>query len=178
MPIFEFLEFESQRRVSVPSLLQMKGNDVIQLREVLTDDLEIFFEDQRDPVAAQMAAFASRERDEFMAHWTKILGMETVIARTILFEGQIVGNVVCFEESGQWLIGYWIGKRFWGNGIATKALATFLKQVEQRPLHAYVWKRNVGSVRVLEKCGFTLSMETDGGEELVYTLPEVECPND
>ena len=156
----------------------MKGNDVIQLREVLRDDLEIFFEDQRDPVAAQMAAFTSRDRDAFMAHWTKILSMESVIARTILFEDQVAGNVVCFEEAGRWLIGYWVGKRFWGNGIATKALAGFLEQIEVRPLYAYVSKQNKGSVRVLEKCDFTLSIGIDAGEELVYTLSEVECLND
>ena len=150
----------------------------MQLRDVVMADLEVFFEDQRDPVAARMAAFSSRDRDAFMAHWTKILSMESVIARTILFEDQVAGNVVCFEEAGRWLIGYWVGKRFWGNGIATKALAGFLEQIEVRPLYAYVSKQNKGSVRVLEKCEFILLTEIETGEELVYTLSEVEYPND
>ena len=33
------------------------------LRDVEEDDLTIFFEHQRDPVANEMAAFAARDRD-------------------------------------------------------------------------------------------------------------------
>jgi len=43
-------------------------NDV-QLRDVLADDLPIFFEQQLDPEATQMAAFPARDRDALMAHW-------------------------------------------------------------------------------------------------------------
>lgn len=45
----------------------------VQLREVLVADLPVFFEHQRDPEANRMAAFAARDRDAFMAHWSKIL---------------------------------------------------------------------------------------------------------
>jgi hypothetical protein len=49
----------------------------IRLRDVSDDDLPIFFEQQREPDANQMAAFPARDRDAFMAHWTKILGDRT-----------------------------------------------------------------------------------------------------
>ena len=52
--------------------------------------------------------------------------------------------------------------------IATKALAEFLKHVMQRPLYAHVVKHNIGSIRVLEKCGFTRQGEND--EEIVLKL--------
>lgn len=51
------------------------------------------------------------------------------------------------------------GKEHWGS-VATRALAAFLRLVTERPLHAHVAQHNVGSRRVLEKCGFGLAMIT------------------
>lgn len=125
------------------------------LRDVTEDDLPILFEHQRDPDAVRMAAFPSRDREAFIAHWRKILADETGVKKTILFEGQVAGHIGCFERSGEWEVGYWIGRAYWGRGIATKALSELLRQVEVRPLYAHVAKHNLASVRVLEKCGFT-----------------------
>ncbi len=126
------------------------------IRNVTEADLPIFFEHQRDPEAARMAVFPSRDQEAFTAHWQKILANEGIIKKTILFEGEVAGNIGIFDQDGKWLVGYWIGKEFWGKGIATKGLSEVLEEVTIRPLHAYVVTSNVGSVRVLEKCGFTL----------------------
>jgi RimJ/RimL family protein N-acetyltransferase len=150
----------------------------VRLRAVTEDDLSIFFEHQRDPVANRMAAFPARDREAFMEHWTaKILGDETVAKRTILFRGQVVGNVVSFEQSGETLVGYWIGHDHWGHGIATRALSLFVSDVDtSRPLHAHVARHNAASIRVLEKTGFvSVGVETiveAGGEieELILRL--------
>jgi RimJ/RimL family protein N-acetyltransferase len=130
--------------------------DVI-LRDVLTDDLPIFFDHQRDPEATRMAAFPARTREAFMAHWTKILADDTTINKTIVADGQVVGNIANFVQEGASYIGYWIGRPYWGQGIATRALEAFLEQVPTRPLYAFVAAHNIASRRVLEKCGFTLS---------------------
>ena len=106
-----------------------------------------------------MASFPARDWDGFMDHWTKILGDETIVKRTIVFEGQVAGNIVSWEESGVREVGFWIGREHWGKGVATGALSAFLGQVEARPLCAHVAKHNVASLRVLEKCGFTPSGE-------------------
>jgi RimJ/RimL family protein N-acetyltransferase len=129
------------------------------LREVTKDDLPIFFEQQLDSEANQMAAFPARDRNAFMAHWTKILADETVTKKTILLDGQVAGNIVSFEQSGQPQVGYWIGREYWGQGVATKALSIFLDQVKARPLYAHVAKHNIASRRVLEKCGFAICGE-------------------
>jgi RimJ/RimL family protein N-acetyltransferase len=131
----------------------------IQLRDVIESDLLIFFEQQLDPEAAQMAAFPSRGKDNFMAHWKKIIADDSVFMKTILFNGEVAGNIVCFEQLGEREVGYWLGKEYWGNGIATKALEQFLKYIETRPLYAHVAKHNIASRRVLEKCGFMISGE-------------------
>jgi len=119
-----------------------------------------------------MAAFRARDREAFMAHWeTKILGDDSVAKKTILLDGQVAGYVVSFERSGKRQVGYWVGKEFWGRGIATRALSAFLDCVEARPQYAHVAKHNVASIRVLEKCGFTICGEDKtpsnlGGEEV------------
>jgi len=130
------------------------------LRDVSEDDLQVFFKHQRDPEACEMAAFPARDRTAFMAHWANILEDDTVDRKTILFDGQVAGYIVCFERDGKRQVGYWIGKEFWGRGIATQGLAAFLGSLLERPLHAYVAKHNHGSLRVLEKCGFELHGES------------------
>ena len=127
----------------------------VRLREVEEADLPVFFEHQRDPETIEMAASPTREREAFMAHWAKIMGDDTGVARTILFDG----NLVSFERDGEREIGYMLGRDYWGKGIATRALSAFLRHVTMRPLHAHVAKHNVASIRVLEKNGFTLSGE-------------------
>ena len=125
-----------------------------------------------------MAAFPARERDAFMTHWKKILADDGVAKQTIIFDSEIAGNVVCFEQSGKLLIGYWIDRRFWGQGIASRAVAEFVSMILERPIFAYVAKHNLASIRVLEKCGFEISGESrsaaaTGGEvvdEFIYRL--------
>lgn len=143
----------------------------VQLRDVIEDDLPIFFQQQLDPDASYMAAFPSRDSDAFMAHWKQLLSDETKIKKTILFNEQVAGNIGSWQQSGKQEIGYWIGKEFWGKGIATKALSKFLLQIKVRPLYAYVAKHNYASIRVLEKCGFIIIDEEKNlsniGEERV-----------
>jgi RimJ/RimL family protein N-acetyltransferase len=138
------------------------------LRDVIDSDVPIFFEHQRDPEATSMAAFPARDRAAFDAHWQKILADDQLTAKTVLFEDQVAGNVVSFDQDGKRLVGYWIGREFWGQGLATRALMELLAELPQRPLHAYVATTNAGSIRVLEKCGFVLAEEDV--ELLLYEL--------
>lgn len=152
----------------------MKTTGDVRLREVLPDDLPIFFEQQRDPEANEVAAFPARDREAFAEHWAKVLADDSVTKKTILFDGHVAGNIVRFDQSGQPLVGYWIGKNYWGKGIATRALSEFLGQVSARPVFARVAKHNVASIRVLEKCGFTVDCEqrapSSAGDEEVEEL--------
>jgi len=146
----------------------------VRLREATEEDLPIFFTQQLDPVANAMAAFTAKDpadRDAFTTHWTKIRGDDTVTIRTILFDGDVAGYVASFERFGEPEVSYWLGKEYWGQGIATRALAAFLGQIKTRPLYARAAKDNSASLRVLEKCGFTICGEDRGfsnarGEEV------------
>ena len=150
-------------------------NDKVRLRNIEPNDLPVFYEQQLDPDATRMAAFPARDRAAFDAHWEKnILGNPDAITQTILVDGKVAGNIGSWPQEGIRLVGYWIGKEYWGKGVATRALFAFLHLVTDRPLHAHVVKHNVGSIRVLEKCGFSVEQRvevgSDGVVELVFVL--------
>jgi len=142
----------------------------VRLRNVELDDLPTFYEQQLDADATRMAAFPARDRAAFDAHWaTNVLGNPAAVNKTILVDGQVAGNIGSWPQDGVRLVGYWIGKDYWGKGIATRALAAFLHVVTERPLRAHVAAHNVGSIRVLEKCGFSLEREEsvdDAGKDV------------
>ena len=143
------------------------------LRDVVEADIPIFFEHQRDPEATRMAAFPARDREAFTAHWEGILANDELTKKTILSEGEVAGNILVFDRDGKRLVGYWIGREFWGQGLATKGLAELLTEETARPLYAYVATSNLGSIRVLEKCGFTLiGSETEFDERLGEEVEE------
>lgn len=149
---------------------------MVSLRDVEERDLPVFFEQQREPEANRMAAFPPREREPFMTHWrTRVLESATNKKKTIVVDGQVAGNVVSWEQDGQRLVGYWLGRAYWGRGVATEALRMFLAEHETtRPVYAYVATHNVASVRVLEKCGFerigSAVAGHDGVEEMLMCL--------
>jgi RimJ/RimL family protein N-acetyltransferase len=136
------------------------------LRNMVNEDLPIFFEQQFDQEANHMAAFTAKnpaDREAFMAHWQRILADEKIIIRTIIFDNQVAGNVLSYEDNGHPEVCYWIGKEYWGRGIATRALTEFLAHNNTiRPIYARVAKDNSGSRRVLEKCGFKIIDESKG----------------
>lgn len=129
----------------------------ILLRPLTEADLPILFQQQLDPEAVVLSAYPSKDKGEFMRHWEGILKNKNVIARAILYKEKVAGHIICWKEGRyEQRIGYWIGKEFWGRGIATSALQEFLTQVKVRPLYAEAANHNTASKRVLEKNGFNL----------------------
>jgi len=125
------------------------------LRDVVEEDLDAFYEQQLDPEATAMALFPARDRESFDAHWRRVLADGSVTKKTIVDDGRVAGNVGCWEADGRRYVGYWLGREFWGRGLATAALTELVRGLAERPLYAWVATSNVGSIRVLEKCGFT-----------------------
>ena len=139
----------------------------VRLRDVEPADLPLFYEHQRDPDAVAMVMFHSRDRPAFDAHWAKILANKTGLAKTIVVDGDTAGHLVSFMRDGELEVGYWLDRTFWGRGVATTALSAFLELEQRRPLYAGVARHNLASIRVLQKCGFTLvhSAAEKSGEE-------------
>src|SRR5690349_24748377 len=114
----------------------------VALRETVDADLGTLFEFQADPVASAMAAFPSRDLPAFLEHEAKIKADPSIIKRTIVAGGKVVGWIVSWEVEGERDVGYWIGRDHWGNGYATAALRAFLDIDLHRPLHAHVGDHN------------------------------------
>ena len=146
----------------------------ISLRDVVDSDRPIFFSQQLDSTANRMAAFTSKDPSDeraFNAHWDRILADGTIVTKAILIDDELAGHIASFEREGDLEVTYWIGREYWGQGIATLALAEFLGVLRTRPVYARVAKDNIASMRVLEKCGFAMYGEDKGfsnarGEEV------------
>ncbi|MFE6662016.1 GNAT family N-acetyltransferase [Streptomyces sp. NPDC057697] len=154
----------------------------ITLREVRDGDLPLFFAFMSDPEAVRMAAFTSEDptdRRRFDAHWRYIMADDSVVTRTVVADGAVVGSAGVYGSPGDRQVTYWIDRARWGRGLATAALSALLDAVPDRPLHARAAADNTGSRRVLEKCGFVVTGTDHGyanarGEdtaELLFTLP-------
>lgn len=153
----------------------------ITLRDVQPSDLDTLFAQQHDDESNRMAAFTATDptdRDAFDRRWERILADHKLTKKVILDGEKIVGSVFCHDWYGQPEVGYWIDRRYWGNGYATSGLRQLLELVPERPLYAMVAVDNEGSKRVLEKCGFAYERtqrsfaEARGAEidESVYVL--------
>ncbi|MEZ5035840.1 MAG: GNAT family N-acetyltransferase, partial [Chitinophagaceae bacterium] len=153
----------------------------IKLKPTVIGDLDILFEFQLDKEGGYLAAFMPKghtDKTAYINKYTKLLADPTVNNQTILLDNTIVGSIAKFVLQGDTEITYWIDKKYWGNGIATKALKELLKIETIRPIFGRVAFDNFGSQKVLEKCGF-VKTGTDKGfanargieiEEYIYEL--------
>lgn len=129
------------------------------LREVRDGDLPAFWAQLSDPAAQRMAAVTRGyhyDRDAFEAHWAKIRSDPAVTVRTVVAGDAVVGHAAVYGPPDEREVTYWIDSAHWGRGLATAALALLIELENVRPLYAHAAADNTGSIRVLEKCGFTV----------------------
>ena len=151
----------------------MTDRPEVHIRPVEDADLPIFLAHQDDPVAAAMAAFPTRPPDVFYEHWATIRADPVNITRTIVADGVVAGDIVSWIAGDHREVGYWVGREWWGRGIATNALRLLLAEVPDRPILAHIVLDNIGSQRVVEHCGFVRVGEAvadDGVHEEIYRL--------
>ncbi|WP_410652501.1 GNAT family N-acetyltransferase [Amycolatopsis sp. cmx-4-54] len=131
----------------------------VALRSVEDSDLDALFEQTRDPEPVRMAAFIARDPDDreaFDLHIARLRSSQDIILRAVTGDGRFLGTIGSFFVEGDAEITYWIDRSVWGRGVASRALALFLDTVEVRPLYARAASDNHGSLRVLQKAGFTV----------------------
>ena len=131
---------------------------IVELREIRESDIPTLFAYQDDPEANEMAAFPARDEAAFREHLERVLANSDNIARAIVANDVLVGQIGTwtFGEDGTRGVGYWIGRKHWGNGYATAALRALMAIEPIRPLWAHIAEHNVGSQRVVERNGFVL----------------------
>ena len=163
---------------------EMNRPSQLTLREVLPSDLDPLYAHSLEPEAIRMAAFVGQGRTEravFDAHWAKILQDPRNTNRTIVADGHVAGHIACFPQDGHLEVTYWLGREFWGRGLATEALRQLLQRVTVRPIFGRAAKDNLGSIRVLQKCGFKIVGEDKGfahgrGEETEEYILSLDPP--
>lgn len=128
----------------------------VQLAPMHDDHKEPIYAFQCDAESCRMAGVNARDRAGFDAFWSKVRDDPTIVSRSILVDGVVAGSMSVFTMEGERMLGYWIDRRWWGRGVASRAVELFLKSVPERPLVAHVVDTNHGSIRVLEKNGFVL----------------------
>lgn len=82
----------------------------------------------------------------------------------ITFNGEPVGSIGCKRkedvERKNIEIGYFLGEKYWGKGIATEAVRLLLEYIKQQfdveRAYAEVFEHNKASMKVLQKNGFYL----------------------
>lgn len=153
----------------------------IKLRPTKIADLDILFQFQLDKEGGYLAAFMPKDPTDkaaYIAKHTKLLSDPTVNNQTVTIDNIIVGSIAKFVMDGDTEITYWIDRKFWRQGIATKVLKKFLVIETTRPVFGRVAYDNFGSQKVLEKCGF-IKVGNDKGfanarqkeiEEFIYKL--------
>lgn len=99
------------------------------------------------------------------ALWIRIAGADkSMLNLAIEYEGEAAGAVgVVFKNdvhrhSAE--IGYWLGEKYWGKGITTRAVRALTDYVFQHyhiyRIYAGIFEYNHASARVLEKAGYDL----------------------
>jgi RimJ/RimL family protein N-acetyltransferase len=132
----------------------------VALRPIDDSDLDALFEQMRDPEAVRMAAFTAEDPDDraaFDAHMAKVRALPDATNRAITVDGRLVGSIASFVIEGDTEVTYWIDRSFWGQGIASRALALLMESVPVRPVFARVASDNLGSLKVLQKAGFAIT---------------------
>ena len=74
---------------------------------------------------------------------------------------KVIGGVSLHEvdwKNERAELSYWLGKKYWGRGIATEAVLLALKlgfkKLKLHRIYAEVAEKNIASQKVLDKCGF------------------------
>jgi len=62
-------------------------------------------------------------------------------------EGQVAGHIACYPDGENLEVTYWLGRAFWGRGLATQALKKMLHLVVDRPIFARAATDNIGSIK-------------------------------
>lgn len=125
----------------------------ISLRPVIPQDIAIFWANQ---LINRPQECTPEQQTAFEIRWRRLLDDADAPIRTIVAGEQVVGYIAHFHRKDVPEVCYELGQPHWGRGFATAALAQFLGDIAVRPLYARALKDNTASIRVLQKCGFSI----------------------
>ncbi|MDQ6925656.1 MAG: GNAT family N-acetyltransferase [Candidatus Eremiobacteraeota bacterium] len=168
-------------RGSLCTLRPWQLDDVAALPEVANDPDVVRYMNHRFP-----SPYTRADADA----WIRTQLAEPQVQNwAIEVDGALAGGIGLtpgvLEHAGNVAIGYFIGKRFWGRGVASDALraltAHALATLRPRRLWANVMAANAPSARVLEKAGYIreavlaraiVDRAGTAHDELIFVFPQ------
>ena len=156
------------------------------LRKLCEDDAEAMFRNwTSNPNVAKYVTWQVHENiEETKAYLNYILseyekpdtyrwGIERKSDGELMGAIDVVGYIDGCPE-----IGYCSGERFWGNGYVTEACKAVIEELfadGYKTIFIAAMKENIGSNRVIEKCGFKFIKSIE--EQMSYCKPEIVTKN-
>ena len=147
--------------------------DRIILRPWFDDDAKALFKYASDPDVGPRAGWPPHKSEEESLEIIRTLfHNDTTWAIELKESGEAIGAIgygpscECQlpARENEPLIGYWVAKPFWNQGICTEALRLMLNHIRQTTdipsLISGHFIDNPASGRVMEKCGFVATGET------------------
>jgi RimJ/RimL family protein N-acetyltransferase len=156
----------------------METNRII-LRPWRESDAEALFEYASDPDVGPRAGWPPHKSvEESLEVIRSIFNNDTTWAIELKESGEAIGAMGYLpcegnnlpSREGEPLVGYWVGKPFWNQGICTEALRLMIDHIHRttdiKSLISSHFIDNPASGRVMEKCGFVPTGETCVDESL------------
>ena len=141
------------------------------LRERTEEHVRIYFDKSSDPEILKMLPRKAQTVEEAVADYRKTLLPDAdSYGNTIYADGIYVGDIWCYcidpEEHPNCMISFCIfEKRFWSQGIASRAVGLFIEKMKKRygivSVGAFSYAQNTASICVLKKNGFTIAEEIE-----------------
>lgn len=161
------------------------------IRPFLESDAEAVFACCRNPNLGMNAGWAPHESVEESRKFLQdiCIGQKYQWAITLKDTDQLIGSIGVIpdpkrENSGAWMLGYWLDESYWGKGLMSEAVQTILlycfKELRMNLITATCYPHNQRSQRLLLQNGFlhegtlTQAESTSDGntyDYLCYYLP-------
>ena len=154
----------------------------IRLRPWRDDDAETLFKYASDPVVGSRAGWPPHQSvEDSLEVIHTIFQNDTTWAIELKKTGEAIGAMGYMPSpacnlpirDSEPLVGYWVGKPYWNQGICTEALQLMIDHIRQTTdipsLISSHYIDNPASGRVMEKCGFIATGDICIDEKLTGT---------
>ena len=151
----------------------------IALRERNRQHVQIYFQKTRDEEILCMIPSGAKSLEDALALYEASLQKgANSYGRTIYCNDEYIGDIWCYcldvKANPNAMLSFCIfEKAYWHKGIATIAISLFIEEISEKfhvtSLGAFLYTDNAGSIRVLEKNGFTVKEKwIEDGRESCY----------
>lgn len=151
----------------------------ILLRPWQDSDAEALYKYASDPIVGERAGWPPHKSvEESLEIIRTVFNTPTTWAIVLKDTGEAIGAMGYMPDCplnlparpNEPLVGYWVGKPYWNQGICTEALQLMLNYIRQETSYTSLISShfidNPASGRVVEKCGFLPTGETAIDEDL------------